>query len=155
MKIPLIFFAILWLAFNPVVNHAKARKDVELAFKRFITAFNNLDWDEFRMALADEVTVFNPDIPEAPSIGRLNGRQQVKEGFKSVFEASRKQASGPPYLHLVPKEVRIQVYGDTALVTFEFDRAGNSLGRRTLVFHRQGHAWKIVHIHASNVTRRS
>ena len=155
MKKPLIVLTVLWFAINPASARADAHRDVERAFNRFIAAFNNLDWEQFRSAFADEVTVFNPDIPEAPSVDRLDGRQQVEQGFKSVFEASRKNAAGPPYLHIVPKEVRIQLLGDAAVVSFEFDREGNSLGRRTIIFHRQGRAWKIVHIHASNVTRRN
>jgi ketosteroid isomerase-like protein len=127
--------------------------DLESAFKRFIEAFNNLDWETFRSAFADDVTVFNPDIPEASSVDRLAGREQVEESFKAVFAASRKASSGPPYLHIVPKQVRIQMLGDSAVITFQFEREGNSFGRRTLVFHREPKGWKIVHIHASNIVR--
>jgi ketosteroid isomerase-like protein len=146
--------AILCLVCNPVASRAEARKDVEQAFNRFIAAFNNLDWEQFRNAFADEVTVFNPDIPEVPSVSRLDGRQKVEEGFRSVFAASRKQGSGPPYLHIEPKGVRIQMLGRVAIVSFEFDREGDSLGRRTIVLQRKGRVWKIVHIHASNIIKR-
>src|SRR5690242_20669621 len=99
MKTLLILLATLLLLFNPVASRANELQRVEQAFNRFITAFNNLDWDQFRSAFAEEVTVFNPDIPEAPSVDRLDGRRQVEDGFRSVFAASRKQAGGPPYLH--------------------------------------------------------
>jgi ketosteroid isomerase-like protein len=141
------------LIFSTVAANEDSQKAVEKAFHQFIVAFNNLDWDSFRHALADDVTVFNPDIREAPSLERLDGRQQVEEGFKAVFAASRKQSNGPPYLHIVPKNVRIQMLGRSAVVTFEFDRDGNSFGRRTIVFHRDLNGWKISHIHASNVVR--
>lgn len=154
MKVPLVALAILCLVYAPIAAHENPQKNVEMAFNRFIAAFDNLDWEAFRSALADDVTVFNPDIPEALSLERLDGRQQVEEGFKAVFAASRQQSSGPPYLHIVPKNVRIQMIGETAIVTFEFDRDGNSFGRRTFVFHRELHGWKIAHIHASNVGRR-
>jgi ketosteroid isomerase-like protein len=124
--------------------------EVALALKHFIDAFNNLDWDAFHTAFADDITVFNPDIPEAPSVDRLDGRVQVEAGFAAVFAASKRGASGPPYLHIVPKRTRIQTYGDVSIVTFEFDREAGSVGRRTLVFHHNATGWKIVHIHASN-----
>ena len=154
MKLTLGALTLACLICSTVTAHRNSQKDVEEAFKRFIVAFNNLDWDAFRSTLADDVTVFNPDIPEAPSLDRLDGRQQVEEGFKKVFVASRKQSNGPPYLHIVPKNVRIQMLDESAIVTFEFDRDGNSFGRRTLVFHHGSQGWKIAHIHASNVVRR-
>jgi ketosteroid isomerase-like protein len=145
---------VLCLICSAIAAQDNSRQNVERTFKRFITAFNNLDWDTFRGALADDVTLFNPDIPEAPNLERLDGRHRVEESFKAVFGASRRQSSGPPYLHIVPKNVRIQMLGKSAIVTFEFDRDGNSFGRRTLVFHRELRGWKIVHIHASNAIRR-
>jgi SnoaL-like domain len=89
-----------------------------------------------------------------PSIDRQDGRQQVEESFRSMFETTRKQSSGPPYLHIEPSNVLVQMQGEAAPVTFEFDRSNGSLGRRTIVFCRRRGVWKIVHIHASNVTRR-
>jgi ketosteroid isomerase-like protein len=153
MKLILKALVVACLICSTVTGHEDSQKDVERAFNQFIVAFNNLDWDSFRSSLADDVTVFNPDIPEAPNLNRLDGRQQVEEGFKVVFAASRKQSNGPPYLHIVPRNVRIQMLGECAIVTFEFDRDGNSFGRRTLVFHYVSHRWKIAHIHASNVVR--
>jgi ketosteroid isomerase-like protein len=153
MKSALLILPILVFSAQPVAAR-DGRAGVEHAFTRFIAAFNNLDWDTFRRSFAEDVTVFNPDIPEAPSVERLDGRQQVEAGFRSVFDATRQQASGPPYLHIVPTNVRIQMLGEAALVTFEFDRGGGSVGRRTIVFARVGRAWRIVHIHASNATRR-
>jgi ketosteroid isomerase-like protein len=154
MKLLLLIFATICLLLNPTACPGDARKDVVQAFNRFITAFNNLDWNAFRDAFSDDVTVFNPDIAEAPSVGRLDGRQQVEDGFRAVFEATRRQASGPPYMHIAPKDIKIQMLGDTALVSFMFERDGNSIGRRTIAFHLEGRTWKIVHIHASNVVKR-
>lgn len=153
MKTALKALALVCLFCSIAAAHENPQRDVERTFKGFIEAFNNLDWDAFRSALADDVTVFNPDIPEAPSLNRLDGRQQVEESFKAVFAASREQSKGPPYLHIVPENVRIQMLGEAAVVTFEFERDGNSFGRRTIVFHRGSHGWKIAHIHASNVAR--
>lgn len=137
----------VWL---PAVARDVSISDAERAFDRFIDAFNNLDWDTFHSAFADDVTVFNPDIPEAPTVDRLDGRTNVEAGFAAVFSATKRGSKGPPYLHIVPKNTRIQSYGDISIVSFEFDRDAGSVGRRTIVFHRESSGWKIVHIHASN-----
>ena len=155
MKMAAVVLVVVCVLCESITAYDDSKEEVEQAFKHFITAFNNLDWDEFRKTLADDVTVFNPDIVEAQSVNRLDGRQQVEAGFKSVFAATREKASGPPYLHIVPKNVHIQTYTDSAIVTFEFERDGNSFGRRTIVFHREPAGWKTAHIHASNVTRRN
>lgn len=137
-----------------VTSTSDPKQEVRLTLDRFITAFNNLEWNDFSAALADDITVFNPDIPEAPSIDRLDGREKVEAGFRSVFAASRKGVTGPPYLHIQPRNVAIQLEGSVAVVTFEFDREQNSVGRRTIVFRHQAGGWKIIHIHASNTGRR-
>jgi len=155
MRMVALALVALCLSCGSISAYDDSDKEVEQAFNHFIAAFNNLDWDLFRKTLADDVSVFNPDIPETPSVNRLDGRELVEAGFKSVFAATREKTSGPPYLHIMPKNVHIQKYNDSAIVTFEFEREGNSLGRRTIIFHRESVGWKIVHIHASNVARRN
>ena len=155
MRIMLLVLAVACFICEPVSANKDSQKEVKQAFESFIRAFNNLEWDAFRNTFADDITIFNPDIPEASGLGRLDGRQQVEASFKSVFAATLQQASGPPYLHIVPKNVRVQIYGDSAIVTFQFERDGFSFGRRTMVFHRESAGWRIVHIHASNVARRN
>ncbi len=126
-----------------------AKGTPQAAFEGFIAAFNGLDWPAFRSYLADEVSVFNPDIPDVPSLHRLDGRAAVEEAFRAVFAAS---APGGP--GIVPEQVRIESSGDMAVVSFEFRRSAASFGRRTLVFRRLNARWQIVHIHASNVSAR-
>jgi len=121
------------------------------AFERFVAAFNALDWDSFRACLADDASVFNPEIPEVTSLHRLDGRESIEKAFRAVFGASSKGGISLGGSHIIPERVRIQRFNDTAIVTFEFRRSMGSFGRRTLVLHRQGDTWLIVHIHASNV----
>jgi hypothetical protein len=60
-------------------------------------------------------------------------------------------AGGPPFHHLMPINLRIQPLAPgVVLVTFEL-RNPERLGRRTVVFRRQRDAWRIVHLHASNI----
>ena len=119
------------------------------AFEHFIAAFNALDWDSFRTCFADQASVFNPEIPEVTSLHRLDGRAAFERAFRGVFESAHAGGAqaGP---HIVPENVRVQRFDTTAVVTFEFKRAGGSYGRRTVVLHEEGGSWLIVHIHASN-----
>lgn len=121
-----------------------------VTLKRFLAAFNALDWQAFQDCLAEDVSPFNPDIPEAASLHRLDGRVEVESSFRKVFAVSRNApgAAGP---HIVPERTRVQQFGETAVATFEFQRSGSSFGRRTVVLNRGVTGWKIVHIHASNI----
>ena len=154
-KALLALTTVVVLACSSASAKDKSENEVRAALDRFITAFNNLDWTTFRLAFADDVTVFNPDIPETTALHRIDGRQHVESVFAEVFNATKQKTTGPPYLHIVPRNLRVQAFGPTAIVTFEFERDGGSFGRRTLVFHRVAGHWKIVHIHASNVVDRN
>jgi len=120
-------------------------------FDTFIGAFNKLDWASFQSCLADTASLFNPDIPGAVSLHRLDGRAEVERSFRAVFDAAANgQPPRGPNIH--PDKVSWQIFSETALVTFEFWRSDRSFGRRSLVLVRERGSWKIMHIHASNVT---
>ena len=122
----------------------------QATLSRFLAAFNALDWQTFQDCLAEDVSLFNPDIPEVASLHRLDGRAAVENSFRKVFAASP-NAPGAVGPHIVPERTRVQQFGDTAVATFEFQRHGASFGRRSIVLNRGAAGWKIVHIHASNV----
>jgi hypothetical protein len=46
----------------------------------------------------------------------------------------------------------MKLYGNTALVTFHLIPKSNYLSRRTLVVIKEKEEWKIVHLHATNLT---
>lgn len=48
------------------------------AFDQFIVAFNSLDWEAFRRCFADLASLFNPDIPDAISLHRMDGRTDIE-----------------------------------------------------------------------------
>ena len=121
---------------------------VEEALRRFVEALNNLDWDRFRVWLAADCTVFFP-FHEVPR--RLDGREQVEQIFQSFF-TSRRQGSGPPYLQIEPRDVSVQLFNETALVTLHLDET-ETTGRRSLLWCKRDGDWRIVHLHASDVPR--
>jgi ketosteroid isomerase-like protein len=135
-------------------NGSSSLEDIRAALSRFIGAFNHLDWERFKACFADDASVFHPDNPETIQLERTDGREAIEHSFRPVFDAARQGSSGPPYLHIEPKKVRVQVFEQAAVVSFEFDRANDSLGRRTLVLEPRSGDWRIVHLHASNVTLR-
>jgi ketosteroid isomerase-like protein len=123
---------------------------VEKTAQQFVEAFTNLDWERFRKFFAADATVFFP--PSARFPRRANGKTEIESVFRSVFDNARKQKSSPPYLNIQPKEMKIEMLGDVAIVTFHLEDP-DFLGRRTIVFQKRGGQWVIVHLHASGTQR--
>src|ERR1700757_3778478 len=94
-----------------------ADADVREALARFIRAFDDLDWEHFRLAFDDNATVFYPRaMPQ-----RADGRAEFEKGFKAVFQQIRGSKTAPPYMDIQPKDLRIQRFGDVAIATFHLD----------------------------------
>jgi hypothetical protein len=137
-------------AFAAPKTAATTRAEVQVTFEQCIDALRTLDGDRFGACFDDDVTLFNPDIPDAKSLHLLHGRAAVEGHFRSMFEAVRKSAP-EPRIDVRPRDVLIQLAGDTAVITFEFPRDDSGYGRRTMVLVRRHAGWKILHIHASNI----
>lgn len=122
--------------------------DVREALARFIRAFDDLDWEHFRLAFDDNATVFYPRA--MPQLA--NGRSEFEKAFKAVFQHIRGSKIAAPYMDIQPKDLRIQLFGDIAITTFHLDDRPGFLNRRTIVLHKTEMGWKIVHLHASEVS---
>src|SRR5690242_19167011 len=96
---------------------APADTDVRQALANFIRAFDDLDWEHFRLAFDDNATVFYPRaIPD-----RANGRAEFEKAFKTVFQQIRGAKTAAPYMDIQPRDLKIQVFGDLAIATFHLD----------------------------------
>jgi len=127
---------------------ALVEPDVREALAKFIRAFDDLDWEHFRLAFDDNATVFYPRaMPQ-----RANGRAEFEKQFKTVFQQIRDGKTAAPYMDIQPKEMRIQYFGDFAIATFHLDDMAGLLNRRTIVLNKTEKGWKIVHLHASEVS---
>jgi ketosteroid isomerase-like protein len=130
---------------------ASAELEVKQTLAAFLTAFDNLDWPVFREFFAPDVTMFHP---APPNQRRIDSPEEFEKAWLGVF-ARLKKTSGraaPPYMSLQPQDAKIQMLSqDIALVTFHM-REANVISRRTIVFRHDAGGWKIVHIHASNLT---
>jgi ketosteroid isomerase-like protein len=121
-------------------------QSVQKAAAAFINAFNNLEWEDFRNSFADDATVFFP----SNIAYRADGRAEIEAGFEIFFDEGRKGRSGPPYLNIKPKDIKIQVFREVAVMTFHLERQ-SALGRRTIIWRKQKGKWLIVHMHASGI----
>ena len=132
-------------------NTPSQQKDVQATVENFINAFDNLDWQAFRTCFSTTATIFHP---AAPNINLIDSPDQFEKAWLGVFERIKKNSgrTSPPYMKLSPLDLRVEkLSADVALVTFHLVD-GSTVNRRTLVFKRDPDGWKIVHIHASNIT---
>lgn len=136
--------------------------EAQRAALEFLEAFDNLDWDKFRRAIAVDATMFMP-FPHMAR--RLNGKDEILSAFRAFFDEVRQKAdgvpgsarglaghgtSGPPYLKLQPADMKVQLIDNVAIVTFHLT-SDATLSRRTIVFHRRNGRWLVAHWHASNI----
>lgn len=124
-------------------------RDVLLAFLR---AFENCDLPAMEAAFASDATYFDRAVPTAnDDLSHYRRGQGMPAGMRALAESLPRTIPGPPYHRVTPIDLLVQGSGDTAICSFHLED-GHTLGRRTVVLVRRGGAWKILHIHASNVT---
>ena len=121
----------------------------------FVSAMMNADTAALVAIFDDDATVFMPfdSVPR-----RLEGKEEIRAVFGRFFEQMRKSQSGPPYMRLQPLDAKTQIYPDFAVITFHLGTVPGSdatspsmFSRRTLIVHRVNGAWRVAHLHASNM----
>lgn len=132
-----------------VSRASTGREHAELvqAAEHFLRVFDNMEWEPFRAAWSSTPSTFFPfrDTPE-----RVDGAA-VANRFLVFFDEIKATREGPPYLRLNSQHFRAEVIGTSGLVTFTLGRPPGNIGRRTLLFVREGGQWKLAHLHASNM----
>ena len=141
---------------GPVLN-SQEQQEVHDTLARFIRDFNNFDMDIVASYFADDATLFPrtfmSDSGTADMVLTDYCREDGPGPFKSLEKFAAElsaQSSGPPYMNLEPADTEIQVFGETAIVTFHLHDPGRH-ARRTFIFIKRNNDWKIIHLHASNV----
>ena len=117
--------------------------DIQETLDRFLSAFRNLQLDEMAGCFTEDATAF---FPIAHHHARLEGREAIREAFSKVLGKIR--ATGATEIRLESEDVRIEAFGDTAIVTLHI--RDDDLSRRTFVLRRDGDDWVIEHFHGSN-----
>ena len=97
---PLAFAFLFLLVSQPLFAQGSpvplTEEQVREVLAKFVTAFDNLDWETFRLAFDDDATVFYPRaFPE-----RANGRAEFEKMFKVVFEQIRDGKTTAPYMDI-------------------------------------------------------
>lgn len=147
--------SLILISFSPALGQGRSmekmvRTDttkIMAAASDFLKAFNNLEWENFHSSFSPSATVFQPFGNPL----RHNNREELAEFFKSFFNQIKSTTEGPPYLTIIPQDLRIQMLKEAAVVTFHLP--GDKVGRRTLVFARNKpyKPWQIAHLHASSL----
>ena len=112
----------------------------------FVDAFSNLSWKEFQQFFAKNATAFFP--PSANHPGRAENGEEVLNIFSKVFESAKQH--GRSKIDIQPKEVRIQLLNNVAIVSFHLNDP-DLFGRRTIILEKRNGKWLIVHLHASGL----
>ena len=118
--------------------------DATEAMRDWLDALNALDEARVVDAFADDATAFFPTA----SAERVDGKAAIAAVFHEYFAANTKKTN------IVPEELRVQRSGDLAIVTFNVHNP-SSISRRTFVWRRQAGGWRILHLHASNTSRKT
>jgi hypothetical protein len=122
------------------------RSEIRAAAEHFLRVFDQLDWESFSACWSSDPTAFFPGDDF-----RLDGRAAVLARFRVLFDQVPARSPGPPYLHLNPRHLRIDRYGDAGLVTFTLGDPPKPIALRSLVFVREAGAWKLAHVHATSL----
>ena len=83
---------------------------------------------------------------------RANGRTEFEKAFRGVFQQIHASRTARPYMDIRPRDLKIQMFEDIAIATFHLDDRSGFVNRRTIVLHKKDGQWKIVHLHASEVS---
>jgi ketosteroid isomerase-like protein len=134
---------------HPRIAHHADSVAAHRAAIGLLAAFDSLQWEPFMSYVADDITMFFPFV-DSPS--RADGRTAFAARFRPFFDdgrAARIRAGSPnpPFLHLDPRDLKVQMAGDAAVVTFHL--GAQSPSRRSLIFKNTNGDWKLLHWHAS------
>lgn len=149
----------LGLALAAVPAAAVAAQDdaaaAEAALRAFLRSFADCDLAAMEAAFAPDATHFDaltagPNQP-VPSLTSMKRGNAMPAGMRRVAESMKKERPGPPYHRPdIINDLLVQLVGDVAICSFHFDRP-DRIGRRTIVLVRRKGAWRILHLHASNL----
>lgn len=144
-------YCALLLVFIILTGTARAQQHdstaVKLAAQRFVKAFNSFDWATFKSCFTDDANMFHPTWEQAR---RRQGRKEIEATWLEVFPEFI-DSTNKSTLNITPRDLHIQLYANTAILTFHLGEGVTQLSRRSLVMIKQEGIWKIAHLHASSL----
>jgi uncharacterized protein (TIGR02246 family) len=117
-----------------------AETQVHALVDRFVASVNAADTATFLSFFSEDATAFFPT-----NAARKIGIQQIREAIAPAF------AQGPRNPAVRANDLVVTVNDDLAVASFDAG-IGAAHARRTLVLRRMDGGWKIIHLHASNLT---
>ncbi|MBK8449541.1 MAG: nuclear transport factor 2 family protein [Saprospiraceae bacterium] len=121
-------------------------KEILAIVKAWNDSFKRNDNETYFTYIHDDLTLFIPSSPY-----RIDGKQDDKDEFDWSLSKSRTKVHF--FQEMQPK---IQIYGDTAVVTYHNRGAYGPDGseqvyylKETNVLIKEDEKWKIIHIHTS------
>jgi ketosteroid isomerase-like protein len=129
-----------------MTHQEELQTEVLKVIREFNRAFAANDVERYFHFVADDITVLTPSNPY-----RVEGLAADREEFEFSLRAGTTRIG-----YFQEMQPHVQVYGDTAVVTY-FSRGSYGAGERaqthylkeTDVLTRRSEGWKIVHIHVS------
>ena len=151
----LFAISIIQTSCNSTVQNVDEEKEVKDTLDKFLRAFENGDFEIMEASMTNDAYIFpraimSNDVKkpiENANYRRING---LDPQMKQVINSIRESGKQPPFMKLEPKDLKITMLKEAAIVTFHLEN-GKSLSRRTIVLAKNDDTWKIVHIHPSNV----
>jgi ketosteroid isomerase-like protein len=127
-------------------NQEKELLDVE---NRITAEYLGKNLDAFSHGADEDLSGFHASNPY-----RMDGRQKIQDALKTFYKYS-----SPTGLYKL--QPRVQIYGDTAIVTYHYVETGEAEGgklyaydgKQTDVFVKKQGRWSLVHFHSSRVVK--
>ncbi len=115
------------------------------AVEKFVEAFNHFQWEPFRQSFTADASIF---FPEWDYAARISGIENIEKTWLQLFPEFMNNPDKYE-MEISPKNISIQLYGHTALMTFHLGDGVSRLSRRTMLWVKRKGTWKIAHLHAS------
>ena len=142
----LIFFILRLIS---KIDYAQSQNSIEVmqSASKFLDAFNHFEWQSFKESFTDDASIFFPthDYP-----ARISGRKEFEKVWLEMFPEFRNNPNKDS-LTISPKNMLVQLYGTTAIMSFHLGEPVGDQWRRTIVWVNRDGKWKIAHLHASVV----
>jgi len=127
-------------------SREKELLDVE---DRITSAYLKKDLDAFSYDAVEDLSGFHASNPY-----RMDDKQKIQNALKTFYKYST-----PTGLYKL--QPRVQIYGDTAIVTYHYVETGEAEGgklfayegKQTDVFVKRQGKWSLVHFHSSRTVK--
>jgi ketosteroid isomerase-like protein len=118
-------------------------------WQRFLEALAASDPAGIEAVISSDASMF---LLAANGREAVRGSAAIVARFSRMFEQIRD--SGTPAPRFLVEEFNLIELGPDFRLADSMVRAGEEIGRRSLVFRRETDGWRILHMHASNATPR-